>query len=99
MKRLNYLKMLLIITTMFFSASCQYNEVYTEQLTTPTLKSAGIAGNICTPQSYGLLVKQQIRIGEMLVSNSDDYLMIEFIPDQNTSINNINRWIGGSLKK
>lgn len=35
----------------------------------------------------------------MLVSNSDDYLMIEVIPDQNTSINNINLWIGGSLKK
>lgn len=99
MRANDYLKMLTVILTIIILLSCQNNEVLTEQSTTPKLKSAGISGTDCTPQSYGLLVKQQIRIGEMIVVNTDDYLMIEIIPDQNTCISNINVWIGESLKK
>jgi hypothetical protein len=99
MKANDYLKMFTVISTIIILVSCQNNEVFTEQLTTPTLKSAGTSGNTCIPQSYGLLVKQQIRIGEMIVVNTNDYLMIEVIPEENICINNVNVWVGSSMKK
>lgn len=92
--------MIFITTILIIFISCLDDESFSPPEIKPGLKSAtALFLPNCDPAYFDLLVNQNHKVGEIMVSNNDKYLMIEILPFENISFTEFQMWIGTNPKK
>jgi len=100
MKSIKLLYAMPLIFAVLFFGGCQTDEVLNNTENKVNLKSTFVVPvPNCDPQTFQLVTSGDVVTGEMRVSNNDEYLVVEFIAGEAFIINEMQLWVGTSIKK
>lgn len=95
MKKIFFLFVLAIIFSGGNFWSCQKDEVVVNHEESLILKSVEVENDPnCTPVSYKLIAGKNTLVGELVVSNDEEYLRVEYVATGSDTISKVHLWVG-----